>query len=58
MADGTRSAGVICAISRYMARLLEDSSSGRAQMTEELRGEIRLVARTIAALAEEERSGG
>ena len=45
-------------IEAYMARLLEDSSSGRAQMTEELRGEIRLVARTIAALAEEERSGG
>jgi hypothetical protein len=45
-------------IEAYMARMLEDSSSGRAQMTEELRGEIRLVARTIAALAEEERSGG
>lgn len=45
-------------IEAYMARMLEDTSSGRAQMTEELRGEIRLVARTIAALAEEERSGG
>lgn len=42
-------------IEAYMARLLEDGASGRAQMTEELRGEIRLVARTIAALAEEER---
>lgn len=42
-------------IEAYMARLLEDSGNGRAQMTEELRGEIRLVARTIAALAEEER---
>lgn len=41
-------------IEAYMARLLEDGASGRAQMTEELRGEIRLVARTIAALAEEE----
>ena len=42
-------------IEAYMARLLEDGASGRAQMTEELRGEIRLVARTIAALAEENR---
>jgi len=42
-------------IEAYMARLLEDGSAGRAQMTEELRGEIRLVARTIAALAEEDR---
>ena len=42
-------------IEAYMARMLEDSGNGRAQMTEELRGEIRLVARTIAALAEEER---
>lgn len=42
-------------IEAYMARLLEDGASGRAQMTEELRGEIRLVARTIAALAEDDR---
>lgn len=42
-------------IEAYMARLLEDSAAGRAQMTEELRGEVRLVARTIAALAEDER---
>lgn len=42
-------------IEAYLARLLEDSAAGRAQMTDELRGEVRLVARTIAALAEEER---
>ncbi len=42
-------------IEAYMARLLEDAGTGRAQMIEELRGEIRLVARTIAALAEDER---
>jgi len=42
-------------IEAYMARLLEDGAAGRAQMTEELRGEVRLVARTIAALAEDER---
>ena len=37
----------------HLARLLEDSASGRAQMTQELRSEIRLLARTIAALADE-----
>lgn len=37
----------------HLARLLEDSANGRAQMTQELRSEIRLLARTIAALAEE-----
>ncbi len=36
-----------------MARLLEDSATGRAQMVQDLRNEIRLLARTIAALAEE-----
>jgi hypothetical protein len=36
-----------------MARLLEDSASGRSQMIHEVRNEIRLLARTIAALAEE-----
>ncbi|HEX2115886.1 MAG TPA: flagellar motor protein MotA [Alphaproteobacteria bacterium] len=39
----------------HMARLVEDSSSGRAQLIQEIRNEIRLLARTIAALAEEER---
>ena len=37
----------------YLARLLEEVSQGRAQATAELRSEIKLVARTIAALAEE-----
>lgn len=37
----------------YMAKLLEDSATGRAQVIQELRSEIRLLARTIAALAEE-----
>ena len=36
-----------------MARLTEDVSEGRAQSVQELRGEIRLLARTIAALADE-----
>jgi len=36
-----------------MARLTEDVAEGRAQSVQELRAEIRLLARTIAALAEE-----
>jgi hypothetical protein len=38
----------------YLARIIEDGVAGRAQMTQDLRNEIRLLARTIAALAEEE----
>jgi hypothetical protein len=37
----------------YLARLLEEVSQGRAQATTEIRNEIKVVARTIAALAEE-----
>jgi hypothetical protein len=37
----------------YMARLVEDVSQGRAQATAEIRGEIKILARTIAALADE-----
>jgi hypothetical protein len=40
-------------IEAYMARLTEDMAEGRSQTVLELRGEIRLLARTIAALAEE-----
>ena len=42
-------------IESYMARLLEQSEQGRNQTTEEIRQEIRLLARTIAALAEDGR---
>jgi hypothetical protein len=42
-------------IEAYTARLIEDTSQGRAQSVQELRGEIRILARTIAALAEEGR---
>ncbi len=38
----------------YGARLLEEVSQGRAQSVQEIRNEIRLLARTIAAIAEEE----
>jgi hypothetical protein len=37
----------------YLARLVEDVSQGRAQATAEIRGEIKILSRTIAALAEE-----
>ena len=40
-------------IEAYLARLTEDVAEGRAQSVQELRGEIRLLARTISALAEE-----
>ena len=40
-------------IEAYMARLSEDIVEGRAQTMVELRGEIRLLARTIAALSDE-----
>lgn len=42
-------------IEAYMARFLEESEQGRSQTTEEIRQEIRLLARTIAALAEDGR---
>lgn len=37
----------------YLSRLLEELVQGRAQATAEIRNEIKVVARTIAALAEE-----
>jgi hypothetical protein len=40
-------------IEMYLARLAEDLSQGREQTIQEVRSEIRLLARTIAALAEE-----
>lgn len=36
----------------YVARLVEDSTQGRVQATSEIRTEIKILARTIAALAE------
>ena len=40
-------------IETYLARIHEETSSGRADAVQEIRGEIRLLARTIAALAED-----
>ena len=38
----------------HLARLAEDMSQGRSQMTAELRNEIKILTRTIAAIAEEQ----
>jgi hypothetical protein len=40
-------------VEQYLARLIEELSHGRQETIQEVRGEIRLLARTIAALAEE-----
>lgn len=37
----------------YLARLVEEASAGRAQAVSEIRSEIKILTRTIAALAEE-----
>ncbi|MGH7152708.1 MAG: flagellar motor protein MotA, partial [Acetobacteraceae bacterium] len=39
----------------YMQRLLTESEQGRAQSTAELRNDLRVLTRTIAAIAEEQR---
>jgi len=41
----------------YLARLLEDSSQGRAAATAEIRNEIRVLTRTITAIAESPPAG-
>jgi len=41
----------------YMGRLLEEMAEGRNTLVQEMRSEIKLLARTIAALADEERKG-
>jgi biopolymer transport protein ExbB/TolQ len=50
--DATR--GHIRNLELYMARMLEEMMQGRTQMTNEIRSEIKLLARTIAAIAEEQ----
>jgi hypothetical protein len=42
-------------IEAYLARMIDEASAGRNEAVEELRQEIRLIARTIAALAEDGR---
>lgn len=49
--DATRSH--IRNVDIYLARLVEESASGRTQMVQELRSEIRLLARTIAASSDD-----
>ncbi len=50
--------GHIRNIEVYLARLLEETSTGRRQATEELGSEIKLLARTIAAGSDKARGGG
>ncbi len=54
--DGTEDAlrGHLRNIELYVQRLLTDTEQGRAQSTAELRNDIRVLTRTIAALAEEQ----
>lgn len=54
--DGSEdlSRGHLRNIELYMQRLLTESEQGRAQSTAELRNDIRVLTRTIAALAEEQ----
>jgi len=40
----------------YLARILDETVQGRTQMTQELRSEIKTVARTIAATAGDSRA--
>jgi hypothetical protein len=51
----TASRGHLRNLEIYAARLVEDASEGRNRMVEELRSEIKLLARTIAATAEDRR---
>jgi len=61
LADGSGSAGALNdesrahlrAIEVHLARLTEDVSQGRSEAVQEIRSELRLVARTIAALGQE-----
>jgi hypothetical protein len=50
--DATR--GHIRNLELYMARMLEEMMQGRTQTTNEIRSEIKLLARTIAAIAEDQ----
>ncbi|MDE2230243.1 MAG: flagellar motor protein MotA [Alphaproteobacteria bacterium] len=51
LSDETR--GHLRAIEVHLARLAEDVSQGRSEAVQEIRSELRLVARTIAALGQE-----
>jgi len=42
-------------IELYLQRLLADAEQGRAQSTAELRNDLRILTRTVAALAEEQK---
>lgn len=44
--------GHVRSIDVHLARLIEDAANGRAEMVQELRTEIRVLSRTLAAIAE------
>jgi len=51
-AGGDEVPGHIRNIDVHLARLLEETATGRAEMVQELRSEIRVLSRTLAAIAE------
>jgi hypothetical protein len=50
---GDESRSHLRSIENYLARMSEEMTQGRGELVQEMRSEIRLLARTIAALAEE-----
>ena len=52
--DTTQTAAALRNIDAHLARLLSDQTTGREEAVQEVRNEIRLLARTIAALAQGE----
>jgi hypothetical protein len=58
LAEGEQGRSHLRNIEVHLARLAEDVTQGRAESVQEIRNEIRLLARTIAALAEEPGSPG
>jgi hypothetical protein len=53
MGGDEASRGHLRNLDRQLTRMIEDQAQGRQQVIQEVRTEIRLLARTIAALAEE-----
>ncbi len=49
--------GYLRHIDQSLSRMVEEATAGRDQMVRDIRGEFRLLARTIAAIAEEEAAG-
>ncbi len=52
--EGEAMRGHLRNVEIYLARLLEEATQGRAQSTNDIRNEIKILTRTIAAIAEEQ----